>query len=165
MSLSVSPCPSLSFHLSSSPLSFSVVLHLLALSMLKMSLSRGRRHIGVSHFSSLSLFLSGLFLFILNYITANFRRVSTVSLALFLLHFSQRSRCISPSSFLPRSLLRPRSRATPRIAAAASQSSYGIPRSLPCSSLGLRAPVCRRPNKYQINETAARNLDVLITGV
>lgn len=79
-----------------------------------------------------SRFLSGLFLFILNYVTANFRRVfSTVSLALcFFVASVNDPRCFSPSSLLPRSLLRPRSRATLRAAAAASQSAHGIPRSV-----------------------------------
>lgn len=43
-----------------------------------------------------------------------------------------------------------------------SRSAHGIRHSLPRSSVDSQ---CRRPNKYQINETAARNLDVLITGV
>jgi len=108
-----------------------------------------------------SLFLSGLFLFILNYVTANFRRVSLV---LFLLHFSQWSWCISPSHFScglycahARELRR---ELQPRRVRARTE--------FPVRYLALYSvfePVCRRPYKYQINETAARNLDVLITGV
>lgn len=97
------------------------------------SFSRSRtRRTDVSRFFFL-LFLSNLSYFFSFWTTstANLRRVFAVSLALFLLRFSQWSRYVSPSSFFPRSLLRQRSRA----AATASPSAHGIPRSLSRSSV------------------------------
>lgn len=53
----------------------------------------------------------------------------------------------------------------PAAAAAAAEARTEFPGSLLASSAPLTRLRCRRPNKYQINETAARNLDVLITSV
>lgn len=108
MSSFVSPCPSLFSSFFLCPLFLSCFASLLRNPCSRVSFSRSRRRTDVSRSSSLSLFLSVLsllFLFVLNYVTANLRRVFAVSLALFLLRFSQWSRYVSPSSFFPWSLL------------------------------------------------------------
>lgn len=128
------------------------------LSMFEMSLSRSRRRIRVSHSSSLSLSLR---------LTSFHPELRYCKLPT-CLHCLARFVSSSLQSMIPVSLsvlIPPASFIAPTLAsyAAASQNVHGIPRSLPRSSLF--ESVCRRPNKYQINETAARNLDVLITGV
>lgn len=126
------------------------------------SLSRSRRRISVSRSFTLSLSFQACF-FLPRTTLLRTSAVSPLSrsLCFFVASVNDPGTSLRPHSS-SRSLLRPRSRATPRAAAAMSQSAHGIPRSLSRSSA---ESVCRRPNKYQINETAARNLDVLITGV
>jgi len=133
MSLFVSPCPSLfsTFFLFLFRLASSCAIHA------RVSLSRSRRHIGVSHASSLSFFLSSLLLFVLNYVTAYLRCVSAVSLTFYFFFASVNDPGVSLSSFLLWSLLRPRSRVTLRAAAAMSKSAHRILRSLPRSSVAV----------------------------
>lgn len=117
------------------------------------------------------IFLSLSFFLTLSLSLGSFRSepCSTNLFAFSLLRFvsSSLQSMLGVSSFLPRSLLRslpPPARVTLRLAAVASRSVHGISSLafLPRSTLRAR---CQRPNKYQINETAARSLDVLITGV
>lgn len=139
MSSSVSPCPSLSFHLFSSPLSFSFV----SCISLCYPCSRCLFLAAVDTLAYLiflpSLFLSGLFLFILNLLQTS--DVSPLSRSLCFFFTSVNDPGISPSHF-SRGLYCDHARELRReLQPRRVRGSYGIPCSLPRSSLGLRAGV------------------------
>lgn len=157
MSSSVSPCPSALF----------IFLPRLSLSLFRLVSSCASHVQGVPFSQSPTHWRISFFSLSLSFSQASFHSELHYCKLPSCLHCLARSVSSSLQSMIPvclSVLIPPAVFIAPTLASC----SRGEPERARNSPLALRSvfeSACRRPNKYQINETAARNLDVLITGV